>query len=67
MTQEGKMNLRLYTALKTWQQTRPARKASAAAKPPARVAGPARSEPGNAAIYAAGIACAGQVPEQNAP
>lgn len=59
------MTLHLYTTLKTWRRARQYHKDAGAgplaAKPADRAA---RAETANAVVYAAGIACAGQVPEQ---
>jgi len=57
------MSLSLYSALKTWRQTRRNHKTiDAASRRTLTPAPPAESI--DAAVLAAGIACAGQVPEQ---
>lgn len=57
------MSLHLYSTLKTWRQTRRGDKAIDAAS--RRTPAPApQTDTANAAVYAAGIACAGQVLEQ---
>lgn len=58
------MTLHLYTTLKTWRRAKNERKDHGAATTLARSAGETRNETANSAVYAAGLACAGQVPEQ---
>lgn len=58
------MSIHFYTMLKAWRRARHDRK-HPGGEPAAAKAGLApRAEAGNATVYAAGIACAGQVGER---
>lgn len=58
------MSLQLYTALRAWRRARSERKREAAPAP--RPAPSGRPEEGaEAIVYAAGIACAGQIAERS--
>lgn len=58
------MTLHLYTALRAWPLIRQAPKDDQVSSGPARPAQEVRSDRADAIIYAAGIACAGQVAER---
>jgi hypothetical protein len=58
------MSLHLYTTLKTWRLAMHGLKVGTAAERTQTPIAEARMEAANAAVYAAGIACAGQVAEQ---
>jgi hypothetical protein len=62
--EEGVMTLHLYTALRAWPLARQARKGDTAPARPAGAVEALQAEEANAVIYAAGIACAGQVAER---
>lgn len=58
------MSIHFYNALKAWHTARHDRKVAPAAPVAAKAQPAAGPEAANAAVYAAGIACAGQVAER---